>query len=223
MMRHKALIGLAGSSILLVGLALGLLLSSGMPARASAVSSPSAGTPTAETYCQAYEQALASRLGVSVSKLEAANEYAMVTTIHKAYSAGSITLSQEKSLLQKASKLATHPCAVISSAQGKYHHMNQQQFAAAHQAALTAVAGALGLPTATLESDLSSGQTVAQIAAAQHVSLDTVNTAYLTAVQDQLKTMVTNGSITKDQANAIDSNIKDAVAHGKYPLLSPHW
>ena len=53
---------------------------------------------------------------------------------------------------------------------------------------LSAVAGALNLSTTSLTADLQAGQSVPQIAAAQNVSMTTVNSAYLSAAQQEFNT-----------------------------------
>jgi hypothetical protein len=86
-------------------------------------------------------------------------------------------------------------------------------------AIVSAVAGALGISSTTLTSDLQSGQTVAQIAAAQNVSITTVNSAYLVAVQQQFNTAVSSGRFTQAQADQLYSTQQQDVSSGQYPFL----
>jgi len=219
-MRNWVVFRLVLGSVLLLGLALSTLLSGGSSALASARSSVATPPPDKQMYGRTYEQALASHLKVTVAQLAAANKSALQTTIQKAYTNGDITKEQETNLLSKVAKFGSDPCADLASAAASLPE--SKMFAQAHQAVVTAVAGAVNLPPATLEQDLASGQSVAQIAAAQHVSLETVNAAYLGAVQTQLKSAVSNGTITQSQSDAAYSQIQGAVSRGKYPLLHAH-
>jgi hypothetical protein len=220
-MRKGLMFKLVGASALLIGLALSTLLIGRSPALALGGSSPGAGPANQQKYCETYVHALASRLKRSVAELAAANKSALETTIQQAYTDGAITQSQETNMLDKVKQLGSDPCADLARLSASHHQMGEQ-YAGAHQAVVNAVAGALNLPPATLEQDLASGQTVLQIASAQHVDLSVVNAAYLAAVHTQLKTAVTKGKITQSQANAAYSAIQGAVAKGKYPWLYPH-
>lgn len=82
-----------------------------------------------------------------------------------------------------------------------------------------AVAQVLGLSVATLEADLNAGQTLLQIAQAQHVAVDDLNAAYLNAVKAGLAAAVKNGQVTQTQADNLYSAQQQAVASGHYPLL----
>jgi len=222
-MRNKLWLGLAGGGVLLVGVVMGALISGGIPAWASGGSNANAAPAANGNYCQLYEQRVAKDLGVSVAKLESANQDALKATIQQAYTDGKITQAQETRLLNKVSQIGTHPCAALGRFRTSGHNggkaLGGTQLAGAREAILNAVAAKLNLPMATLESDLAAGQTVSQIATAQHVSLGDVNAAYLSSVQAQLKTAVSNGMITQAQSDMAYSKIQQAVANGKYPLL----
>lgn len=225
MTRGKALIGLVCATILLGALALGVMGAGGVSARQLGIGIQSTETPkpepNPEKYCVLYDQTLASKLGVSVARLDADRVSALRTVIQKAYSDGAITQTQEQNLLDKANQLAKNPCAAVGhmiATHGDVGHV----MAGAHQTILAATAASLNLPPATLESELSSGETIPMIAASQHVSIDTVNTAYLGAVQNVLQTAVTNGSITQDQAGSAYAAFQRAVHNGVYPLLRTH-
>jgi len=84
---------------------------------------------------------------------------------------------------------------------------------------VSAVAGTLGISSSTLTADLQSGQTVPQIAAEQNVSIATVDTAYLNAVQQQFDSLVSSGRFTQAQANQFYSQQQQDVNNGQFPLL----
>lgn len=226
MRRNRLFLALAGGGILLVGLVTGALLSGGFPAWAfGAGATPSTGSPTAAgkgAYCQLYEQTLASELHVSQSALESANQDAIKAVIQQAYKDGKITQAQETNLLNHASAIAAHPCAALPF--GRHRGGGSgPQLSGARQAILSAVAGRLGIPAATLQSDLASGQTIPTIAQAKSVPLtgtNGVNAVYLNAVQTQLNQAVSAGTITQAQSAREYAMAQKAVASGHYPLLT---
>ena len=64
------------------------------------------------------------------------------------------------------------------------------------------IAEALGVDLATLQSDLQSGKTIADIAKEKNVELTTIVDAVVTERQTALKTAVTDGKLTQEQADA---------------------
>lgn len=216
-MRNRIVFRIIGASALLVGFVLGMLLISQRPAFALRSTKRDADPTLVRKYCEVYEQTLAAKLNVTVAQLAAANKSAMQTTVQKAFSDGDITEAQETRLLDAINQLGPDPCADLARAA-----MSHQMLVHAHQAIVAAVAGALKLSPDALAKDLASGQTLSQIAVAQHVSLADVNAAYLAAVQEQLKAAVANGTITQAQSDRTYLAIQQAVAHGRYPLLGAH-
>jgi hypothetical protein len=228
MRRFKLVVGLVGASMLLVGLVVGALLGGGFSAQASAHGNAFAtATPTPMAagdgkYCQLFEQTLANNLHVSKSHLDMATQAALRTTIDQARKDGQITDAQHTALMNDVNQLDAHPCTTLGRIAQQHARKASAALVGAHQAVLSAVATKLGLSPATLQSDLDSGKTVQQIAAAQHVSISDVNTAYLDAVRTQLNTAVGNGMLTKQQSSQSYSKIEQAVAMGHYPLLEGH-
>ena len=229
-MSKRVILGVAGAVIFLAGILAGIIVSGGVPAFARSTSTTNAHSHSSSTpagYCQLYEQTLASKLNVSESKLESANSAALQTVINQMAKDGQIS-SKQQSLLQEAvQEYRTQPCShltqLLQLAKGKNLSAGsaalQQVLAGARQSIETPVAAALGIPTATLNSDLAAGQTIPQIASTQHVSLSTVNKAYLGAVQTLLSQAVSNGYLTQSQSSALYNRITTAVNSGRYPLL----
>jgi hypothetical protein len=200
---------------LLVGAILIAFLIGRNPALASGTSTTAAAASNDAHYCDVYVHALASSLKVSPAQLAAANKSALQTTVEQAYKDGSITQAQETQMLNQIKQLGADPCADLARAVAARH----DRLVSAHTAVVNAVATTLKLSPATVEKNLASGQTVAQMASAQHVSLADVNAAYLSAVRTQLNATVASGMITQSQADKMYANIERAVAAGKYPLL----
>lgn len=74
-----------------------------------------------------------------------------------------------------------------------------------------AIAAALGMTEADLRTELQAGKSVADVASAKGVSLDTVVNAVITAQTTSLSQAVTDGRITQAQADALLANLKVAL------------
>ena len=218
----RVLLGLGGVGLFAAGLLAGILAGSSIPAFAATGSQQS--TPAAKgAYCQTYLNALASDLHVTQDQLLAANKDALQKTIDQMAADGKITAAQKAKLEQRLDTLSSNPCALLAArpkaggagAHGAFGPLGQ----AARQQVEQAAAGALKISTATLEADLAAGQTIAQIAQAQHVDISAVNSAYLNAAKAALASAVSGGALTQAQSDAAYSRLQQVVASGHYPLL----
>jgi hypothetical protein len=227
-MRKRIIMAVAGSIVFLAGILAGVIISGGIPAFASrtanhAVNVSQSQSGTATGYCQLYEQTLASNLGVSESKLESSNVAALQAVITQMAKDGKLSSQQAGMLAQMVQEYGSQPCSHINQLLKLAHGGNagalNQILAGARQSVGSAVAKALGISPATLKSDLAAGQTIPQIAEARHVSLGTVNQAYLNSIQGLLSQAVSKGYLTQDQSNTLYSRITAAVNAGHYPLL----
>ena len=88
-----------------------------------------------------------------------------------------------------------------------------------NQAVQSNMASTLGISTSTLQSDLNAGESLADIAQAQNKQMSEVNTAYLNAVQNELKTLVSAGQMSQDQANQLYTQEQTNVNNGQYTYL----
>lgn len=70
------------------------------------------------------------------------------------------------------------------------------------------VAKALGMTEAELKTELQTGKSVAEIATAKNVSLDTIVSVVITAQTDRLKQAVTDGKLTQAQTDTMLANLK---------------
>lgn len=220
----RVLLGLGGVGLFAAGLLAGMLTSGGIPAFAATGSQQS--TPPAKgAYCQTYLNTLANDLHVTQAQLLAANKDALQKTIDQMAADGKITAAQKTKLEQRLDKLSSNPCALLAArpkaggpgagAHGAFGPLGQ----AARQQLEQAVAGALKISTSTLEADLAAGQTILQIAQAQHVDISAVNSAYLNAAKAALASAVSSGALAQAQSDAAYSMLQKAVASGHYPLL----
>ena len=229
-MRNRIIMGVAAIALLLVGTLAGMVISGGIPAFAakSAGSSNSVASASQSVaaspsgYCQLYVQTLAKKLGISESQLASDNSAALQTVITQMAKDGTITSKQESALEKALQQYSKEPCSQLGElaqlARGEYAGW-KMALKEARQSIAVSVAASLRITTQTLAADLKAGQTIPQIAAARHVTLSTVNSAYLGAVQKELNQAVSNGDLTQTQANTAYSRVTSAVSAGHYPLL----
>ncbi len=230
---NRWILALAGAGIFLAGLLIGTLSSGGSlfaasssPSHATAQRVAASATPAlspqdAARYCATYEQTVEQETGLSAATLEKANYDGLVAVLDQMVKDGKMTAPQEAQIKQQLDQLKTAPCDHLTQlGKGAAPTAAQQQaLANARSAIVAAVANALHLTPDALQTDLKSGQTIPAIASAQHVSLDTVNKAYLDAVNAQLTQAVKSGLATQGQADQLNAMIQQAVAAGHYPLL----
>src|SRR5487761_2593766 len=142
--------------------------------------------------------------------------------------AGKMTAAQKAQAEQELKQYATNPCAALQAAaqarqaQGSGAGASSSQtqlIGGARTALLTAVAGAMNISASALQSELSSGKTVAQVITEKGASKSAVDTAYLKSAQSQLSAAVSKGALSQSQSSMAYSFIQQAVASGDYPLL----
>ena len=222
-MKKRALLGVAGGLLLVIGVLVGVVFGDNLRALAAGGSSPAQATPGNQaSYCQLYMQTLASDLGVTPDKLKSANQDAAQKVINQLASDGKISADEKNQLTQALQKYGANPCAFVPAHAARKGLRNDigRMLAPARSAVESAVGASLKMSTSTLESDLAAGQTIPQLATAQKVSLSDVNTAYLNAIKSQLASAVSAGTITQQQSDAIYTRVQKAVQNGNYPLLN---
>lgn len=231
-MRQRIVIGVGGAALMALGLVIGVIAGPSLQALAASKQNATAARAQATVakgdYCALYEQTVESELNVSQSQLESANKDALQKVINQLYADGKITQAQKAKAQQELSAYAANPCAALNklaSQQGNGYRLGDGNgqgaaaVAAARTSLLNAVAEALKLTPAALQSDLGAGKTVAQLTAAQHVSKSAVDAAYLAAIQDLLKQGAAAGALSPAQSSMATTYIQQLVAQGHYPLL----
>lgn len=92
---------------------------------------------------------------------------------------------------------------------------------------LDAAAGAIGISTSELVSELREGRTIAQVAEAHDVPVAEVVDAIVGAEQDRLDELVADGRITQEQADALSGDLEERATDlvngdlAPFPLLEP--
>jgi hypothetical protein len=182
--------------------------------RTPAGSAPqSAGTSVDATsssaVCSTFMQHFATNIGKSQSQINSAFQKAIADTLADEVKAGQITQAQADAI--KAKLANQTPCTLpalrtsggAKTAIGAY----MQQY-------LAAAASALGISQTQLMTDLKSGQSLSQIAAAQHVSEADFRTKLIANLKPALDQAVTDKKITSAQ----EQTIIDRLQTGPLPL-----
>lgn len=192
-----------GSALLVAAIVFGAFFAGPLLASAHTGQSntAAAGTPTTTTnpYCEQYLQDLANRLHVSVSTLQQDELGAREDVLAQMVKDGKLTQSQATAI---ENRLQSHQACtgkgngvvgrgVVLSSLKQYLPAVENQ-----------VAQGLKLTSSQLAADLKNGQSLTQIATAQHVSSAQLHTIVLNAVQSAVNQAVKDGNLTQTQASA---------------------
>jgi polyhydroxyalkanoate synthesis regulator phasin len=219
-MKKLILIG-AGAVLLLGVMVVGAMSAFPMfaSAQSNTITATPTSTPTPNPYCEQYLNDLANRLHVSVSTLQQDKLAAMRDVLARMVKDGTLTQKQANAIQQR---LQTHQACtgmgmnrmevklVMRALQGYTSQITDQ------------VASQLHLTPSQLQAQLRSGKSLSDVAAAQHVSSAQLHAIVMNAVQNALNKAVSNGDVTKQQANtfmqALQSHPEfvDHILHARY-------
>jgi hypothetical protein len=175
--------------------------SSHQPAQGSSLTAVDASSSSAQ--CSTFMKHFAVEIGKTQAQINAAFQKAIADTLADEVKAGEITQAQADAI--KAKLANQTPCALPTvrtpggdkSAIGAY----MQQY-------LAAAASALGITQTQLTTDLKSGQSLSQIAAAQHVSEADFRTKLIAGLKPALDQAVSDKKITSAQEQAIINRLQ---------------
>ena len=206
----KKFLAIGGAlAILFVGIIVGAVYGSARIASANGTGTATT-TPTPNAACTAFEQNLAKRLNISTSTLQQAEQGSVSDTLAQLVKEGKLTQTQAD---QIKTRLANGiPCGFLGKGG---HGMGGMHFGGANVqkyivAAEAQVAQGLGISSSTLTSDLQSGKTLHQIASAQNISDSKLESILTNAVQTQLKSAVSAGTITQTQATQVSQQLSNS-------------
>lgn len=204
MKKKNILVVLGASAVLVVCVLIGAFFAG--PLMASANSSNTTVTPPAKgkvnPYCVQYNKDLAGRLNVSTDTLSKDQIAARNDIIDQRVKDGKLTQAQANKLKQKlanaqACTIAAHP---------RNASILLRRF---RQDILMSVSNTLNLTPAQLKQQIQSGKSIADIANTRHVSLATVRSNIITAIQNDLNTAVKHGTLTQQQETRIQTFLKN--------------
>jgi hypothetical protein len=197
--KSKRRIVVTGVSLALVGGGVG-----------GAIAATSDSTPQTEK--TAFLADAADRLGVQPSKLEDALEQAALDRVDAAVKDGRLTQAEANAIKARISSGDFGPGLGLF-APGLGQHVGIAF-------GLEAAASYLGLTEAQLRADVESGQTLAQVAAAQGKSVDGLKQALVADAKSHLDQAVAEGKITAAQEQQMLSDLSshlDDIVNGTLP------
>jgi hypothetical protein len=201
--RYLRVVGLALGAVAVAGAAVVVTASaSGMSfglKPAAATQQPVAAARPSSSACSTFMQHFAADIGKTQAQVNAAFQKAIAETLADQVKSGQITQAQADAI--KAKMAHQTPCALPSSL-GR-HHGNKGGFGAYMQQYVTASAAALGISEAQLKTDLANGQSLSQVAAAQHVSEADFRTRLIANLKPALDQAVTDKKLTAQQETLI--------------------
>ncbi len=208
-MRRKSFVLTAA---LVAGLALGITLA---PAVRGSIARAQT-QPPAQNQSQAgldslrnvFLDKLAAALSIQRSALDSAITSAGNSTVDEAVQQGSLTQAQADALKNRIQAGDVGPLFG-----GHRGFRGGRDLFGVKQAMFDAAAGALGITTAELQTQLRSGQTIAQLAQAHNTTEQAVTAAALAAAKSRLNQAVANGSLTQAQADESYAHLQQQGLH----------
>ncbi len=187
---------------------------------------PAASTPGASStatprtnYAQVFIQKLASALGIDQATLVAGIKKAEIDTINQAVANGDLARNQADTLIQQIQQSnSVLPLGGLFGGHGRGNGVGPGVGARTpivdQNAVISAVAGKLGLSVTDLQSQLTSGQTLASLAKAHNLQVQDLYDAAAAAAKPSLDAAVKAGTITQAQADQITQQLQS----GQYVL-----
>jgi hypothetical protein len=171
------------------------------PAPASSLTAVDASSASAQ--CSAFMKHFAVEIGKTQAQINAAFQKAIADTLADEVKSGQITQAQADAI--KAKLANQTPCNLPTvRAPGE----NKTAIGAYMQQYLAAAASALGITQTQLTADLKSGQSLSQIASAQHVSEADFRTKLIAGLKPALDQAVAGKKITSAQEQAIITRLQ---------------
>ncbi len=191
-------------------------------ANAAASSTPSQKTPS--QYCQTYLNTLEKDLNVTQQQLQTANADALKAALQQAVANGKMTQAKATDIENKIAAAETNSAGFCHLGMfGGKHGMGfmhgQGQFATVISSIQSAVAQKLGIPVATLQSDLHSGSSIVTLASQHSVSQTELNQVITAEAQTQLNTLVSSGVLTSSQESHFLTMLGNLLSAGRYSQI----
>ena len=197
------------AALAVVGLVAGVSYAQGPTA------TPSPQAP-ATNYNQTFWESLASRLGVTVDRLQQAFKDAAKDTVGKALQDNQITQDEANRINQRVDQWQPSQGEgpfELPFERGLEHGRGHKSGLFATSAVLDAAAQALGMTTADLTTQLRAGKTLADVAKDKNADVNTVKQAMVNAAKAQVDQEVQAGRLTQDQASQLKQRIDQEAAN----------
>ena len=156
--------------------------------------------------CSNFMKHFAVEIGKSQAEINAAFQKAVADTLADEVKAGQITQAQADAI--KAKLANQTPCTLPSTVRPGPGGGDKTAVGAVMQQYLSAAASALGITQTQLQTDLKNGQSLSQIAAAQHVSEADFRTKLIANLKPALDQAVTDKKISAAQEQTIINRLQ---------------
>jgi hypothetical protein len=199
--RHLRVAGLAAGAVAVAGAAVVVTASaSGMSLgmRQAPTTTAMVDANSNSAVCSTFMKHFAVDIGKSQAEINAAFQKAIGETLADEVKSGQITQAQADAIKKKFA--GQSPCTLPSTTA---RHGDGKALAAFMQEYLAAAASALGITQTQLQTDLKGGQSLSQVAAAQHVTEADFRTRVIAALKPALDKAVTDKKITSAQEQEI--------------------
>lgn len=181
------------------------------PAAPGATDPAAPANDAASQACATFRAAFAAKLGVTTDALTEAAKSAIDTTINSLVAKGTLGQPAADRLKARVDAADGQGCALLSGWRGRL----VRAALTVVQDAMSAAATTLHMTPKDLRAQLAAGQTLPQIATAQHVAYADLSAAITTAVKTDLDNAVKAGTITQDREDAILARLADRLAAGR--------
>jgi hypothetical protein len=202
--RYLRIAGLAGAAIAVTASAAGMSFGFNRPPAAPSehTNLTAVDASSSSTACSDFMQHFAVNIGKTQAQINAAFQKSIADTLADEVKSGQLTQAQADAM--KAKLANQTPCTLPSTA----GHGDKSGLAAYMQQYMAASAAALGISATQLTADLKAGQSLSQVAAAQHVSEADFRTKLIANLKPTLDQAVTDKKITAAQEQTIVSRLQ---------------
>ena len=191
-------VAVAGAAVVITASASGISFSlkPALPAQ-----QPVDAANASSTACSNFMKHFAVDIGKSQAQINAAFQKAIAETLADEVRSGQITQAQADTITKKLANQT--PCTLPRTAGHHKPDGNKAEIAAYMQQYITASAAALGISESQLKTDLAAGQSLSQVAAAQHVSEADFRTKLIANLKPVLDKAVGDKKLTSQQETLI--------------------
>ncbi len=215
-------VAVAGAAIVITASAAGMsfgLRPFGSAQQAGAPKAVADATKTSSV-CSDFMTHFAVEIGKTQAQINTAFQKAIADTLADEVKSGQITQAQADAIKQKLA--GQTPCTLRNMA-GRKPGGDKTAMAAYMQQYLAAAASALGISEAQLKTDLAGGQSLSQVAAAQHVSEADFRTRVIASLKPALDKAVADKTITAAQEQELLNRLQTApLPLWNAPVKRPH-
>jgi hypothetical protein len=179
--------------------------------QAPATTSAAVDARASSALCSNFMKHFAVEIGKSQAEINTAFQKAIADTLADEVKAGQITQAQADAIQKK---LANQTPCTLPTTVGPHRGGDKTALGAVMQQYLGAAASALGITATQLQADLKGGQSLSQVAAAQHVSEADFRTKLIANLKPALDKAVSDKKISAAQ----EQNIINRLQTGPLPL-----